>query len=106
MSVGIGSVLVTIFAVNMCCGRVLLCLVVLPNVVMVSGFEVVVSSSLMMRCSLMMMVRCRVLLLVSHGTNPSWEGWRRQKARFRRRQNARIRHTKDSEIASTPERRG
>lgn len=65
---GIGCVLVTSFAVMVCGRRVLLCFFVLPHLVMMTGLEVVVSCSLMMRCSLMMMVRCRVLFLVSHET--------------------------------------
>ncbi len=85
VGVGIGCVLVTSFAVMVCGRRVLLCFFVLPHLVMMTGLEVVVSSSLMVRCSLMMMVRCRVFLLVCHETVPMWARWRRQKARIRRK---------------------
>ncbi len=66
MSVGFGCVLVAVTAVTVCRRRVFLGFFMLPHLVMMGGFEVVVSGSLVMRCSLMMMIRCRVLLLIRH----------------------------------------
>ena len=68
--VSIGCVFVPAFTVNVRGGRVLLGFFVFIHFVVVSRFEVVMGSGVVMRGGLMVMIRCRVLLLVSHGIVP------------------------------------